>query len=253
MPDFMWYDLVTTDPEAAAAFYHAVTGVTAQPPQGDRGYRVLTLGEIGIGGVMPLSPEMQDGGMQPVWLGYVGVEDVDAAAARLQQEGGTLQRPPETVPGIVRFAVVSDPQGAGFLLLRGLSTEAFQRPPVTASGRVAWNELHAVDGNTALDFYTRLFGWQKVWDHDMGSMGTYRLFNTGEGEPVGGVMTKMAPVPVPFWLFYFQVEAIDAALDRVKAQGGEVLNGPHEVPGGSWTAQCVDPQGAMFALVSRKR
>ena len=253
MPEFMWYDLMTTDVEAAAAFYHAVTGVTAQPAQGGMDYRVLTVGETGIGGLMAISPEMQAGGMKPAWLGYVGVEDVDEAAARLQQEGGTLHRPPETVPGIVRFAVVSDPQGTGFMLLRGLSTEAFQRPPKNAPGTVTWNELHAVDGNTALDFYTRMFGWQKAMDHDMGAMGVYRLFHTGNGEPVGGMMTKMAQVPRPFWLFYTQVEAIDPACDRVKAHGGQVVNGPHEVPGGGWVAQCLDPQGAMFALFGPTR
>jgi predicted enzyme related to lactoylglutathione lyase len=214
---------------------------------------VLTVGAAGIGGLMALSPEMQAGGMRPAWIGYVGVVDVDAEAARLQQEGGTLHRPPETVPGIVRFAVVSDPQGAGFMLLRGLSAEAFVPPPKNAPGTVTWHELHAKDGSDALDFYTRMFGWQKVMDHDMGPMGVYRLFNFGEGEPTGGLMTKMDPSPNPYWLFYTQVEATEAACERVKAHGGQVLNGPMEVPGGSWVAQCLDPQGAMFALVGPKR
>ncbi len=254
MPEFMWYDLITTDMEAAAAFYHAVTGVTALPAEGGMAYRVLTVERIGMGGMMPLSPEMQAAGMRPCWMGYVGVPDVDAEAARLQKEGGTLHRPPETVPGIVRFAVVSDPQGAGFLLLKGLSQENFQRPPKGALGTVTWHELHAVDGNNALDFYTKMFGWHQVMEHDMGPMGVYRLFAAaGDPEPVGGIMTKMASVPRPFWLFYTLVEAIDAACDRVKTQGGQVANGPHEVPGGNWVAQCFDPQGAMFALVAPKR
>ena len=86
----------------------------------------------------------------------------------------------------------------------------------------------------------------------MGPMGTYQLFAAG-GPPIGGMMTKFESVPAPFWLHYFTVDAIDAAAARVRAKGGEVLNGPHEVPGGSWIIQCRDPQGAMFALVSPKR
>jgi predicted enzyme related to lactoylglutathione lyase len=252
MAEFMWYDLMTTDMAAAAEFYHAVTGVTALPPEGGMDYRVLTVANAGIGGMMPISPEKAAAGMRPCWMGYVGVEDVDAEAARLEAEGGRLHRPPETVPGIVRFAVVSDPQGTNFMLLRGLSTEPFQRPPKHTPGTVSWHELHAKDGSTALDFYTRMFGWQKVADHDMGSMGVYRLFNAGSGDAVGGLMTKMDPSPVPYWLFYTQVDAIDAAAERVKAHGGQILNGPMEVPGGDWVAQCLDPQGAMFALVGPK-
>ena len=67
------------------------------------------------------------------------------------------------------------------------------------------------------------------------------------------MMTKAESVPAPFWLHYFTVDAIDAAADRVTGQGGRVLHGPHEVPGGSWIIQCQDPQDAMFALVGPHR
>jgi predicted enzyme related to lactoylglutathione lyase len=51
------------------------------------------------------------------------------------------------------------------------------------------------------------------------------------------------------WIFYFTVDDINAAAERVKAGGGTVLLGPMEVPGGSWMIQAQDPQGAVFALV----
>jgi predicted enzyme related to lactoylglutathione lyase len=66
------------------------------------------------------------------------------------------------------------------------------------------------------------------------------------------MMTKPAEVPAPFWAYYFRVDAIGAALDRLKKEGGQVINGPMEVPGGEWIVQGIDPQGAMFSLVSRK-
>jgi uncharacterized protein len=78
------------------------------------------------------------------------------------------------------------------------------------------------------------------------------MFATG-GPAVGGMMTKPPEVPMPYWLYYFNVDAIDAAMARVIKQGGKVLMGPHEVPGGQWILQCQDPQGAMFALVAPKR
>ena len=87
---------------------------------------------------------------------------------------------------------------------------------------------------------------------DMGPAGTYKMFATG-GEAVGGIMTKMPEMPVPAWGYYINVDAIDAAVARVTAGGGTVINGPMEVPGGQWIINGVDPQGAMFALVGPKR
>jgi uncharacterized protein len=251
MSSFMWYDLMTTDTAAAAEFYGTVVGWTAQDQGNGMGYSVLSVGKTGIGGLMALPEAMRAGGAKPSWLGYVGVNDVDAEAARLQKAGGTLHRPPEDVPGIVRFAVVSDPQGAGFMLLKGLSDQPFERLAPGTPGTVGWHELHAADGASAFAFYAEMFGWQKADAMDMGPMGVYQLFTDG-AEPIGGMMTKNAAIPQPFWLFYICIDDIDAALGRVTGKGGQVMNGPMQVPGGSWVAQCVDPQGAMFALVGPK-
>jgi predicted enzyme related to lactoylglutathione lyase len=98
-----------------------------------------------------------------------------------------------------------------------------------------------------------MFGWQKADSLDMGEMGTYQLFTAGGDAPIGGIMTKPPGVSRPFWGYYFNVPAIDAAADRVKAGGGTIMMGPHQVPGGQWIVQCKDPQDAYFALVARKR
>jgi len=97
-----------------------------------------------------------------------------------------------------------------------------------------------------------MFNWQKGDAMDMGPMGTYQLFTTG-ADAVGGMMNRPDPKVPPHWVFYFTVDGIDAALKRTKENGGAVLNGPTEVPGGSWILQCRDPQGASFALVSQTR
>jgi hypothetical protein len=146
------------------------------------------------------------------------------------------------------MALVADPQGASFYVMAPIG-EAPATPPFAPGvpGHGGWNELRTTDGRGALDFYSRHFGWGKTNEMDMGPMGSYLMFNTG-GEPVGGMMNS-SDQPRPMWLYYFNVDEIGAAKSRVQAAGGEVLNGPHEVSGGTWVVQARDPQGAMFALV----
>jgi predicted enzyme related to lactoylglutathione lyase len=128
-------------------------------------------------------------------------------------------------------------------------------PPLTPGtpGSIGWHELCALDWQAAFAFYEKLFGWSKDQAIDMGPMGTYQLFKTGGEYAAGGMMTKPAAIPVPYWGYYFNVEAIDAAAARVTAAGGKILNGPMEVPGPMWVVNCMDPQGAVFSLVAPKR
>ena len=252
--EFFWYDVMTTDVAAAKDFYTKVVSWGTEP-QGD-GYTVLTVPgpdgkPRGVAGLMAIPPHAQ--GMPPCWMGYIWADDVDAACARLQQGGGKIHRGPMDIENIIRFAVVGDPQGAGFLIAKGLSRE---NPPPLAEGTrgtIGWRELYAKDWQSAFAFYEKLFGWTKGDAHDMGAMGTYQLFKTGGAEAAGGMMTKPPQMPVPAWSYYINVESIDAAATRVKDGGGKIINGPMEVPGGQWILQGLDPQGAFFALVALKR
>jgi hypothetical protein len=226
--------------------------VQAVPSPGTE-YSTFNLGGRGIAGLMPIPEDYAKMGGRPAWMGYILVDDVDAMAARIQAEGGNLFKGPLTVPGIIRFAVVSDPQGAGFLIAAPLVKDA---PPPLApglAGTIGWHELYAVNGPSAFAFYEKLFGWTKSDAIDMGPMGIYQLFKTGGEYAAGGMMTKPAAIPVPFWGYYFNVDAIDAAVARVTAAGGKILNGPMEVPGPMWVVNCMDPQGAAFSLVAPKR
>jgi predicted enzyme related to lactoylglutathione lyase len=110
--------------------------------------------------------------------------------------------------------------------------------------------LFAGDGARAFAFYSAQFGWKKDRDFYMGPMGVYHIFEPGQ---LGGVLTKTPQTPAPFWLYYFNVDAIDAAAERVKAKNGRVTNGPMQVPTGQWIVQGLDPQGAMFALLAPNR
>ena len=250
---FVWYELMTSDTKGAQAFYQDVIGWTMQD-SGMPGlsYTIISMGPTMVGGLMAIPDEARAMGARPGWLGYVGVDDVDAYALRVTAAGGALRKPPEDIPGVGRFAVVADPHGATFILFRGAGGEA--PAPVTPGtpGRIGWHELHAGDGASAFAFYSALFGWTKAEAIDMGPMGVYQTFST-DTVPVGGMMTRMPETPAPFWLYYINVEAIDAAVTHVKAGGGKVILEPHQVPGGSWIVNCIDPQGAMFAMVGAKR
>ena len=252
---FIWYELNTTDAKAAEQFYCNVIGWNAADA-GTPGvkYTILSAGKTGVGGLMQLCPEALEAGARVKWLGYIAVSDVDAYAERVKKAGGAVRHGPEDIPGeIGRFAVVTDPWGAPFVLFKPIPKgQAPERPAPDTPGIIGWNELHAGDGPGAFAFYSGLFGWTKDRAMDMGAMGVYQLFATG-GPAVGGMMTKMPEFPAPAWLYYFNVESADAALERVKKNGGQVLMGPQEVPGGSWIVQCLDPQGGMFAVVAPRR
>jgi uncharacterized protein len=249
---FVWYELMTTDTKPAQGFYCSVMGWNARDSgMPGMSYTILSAGESGVGGLMDVPKEARDAGARPGWMGYVGVDDVDASAAKAKQEGGTIHRPADDIPGVGRFAIISDPGGATLCLFKGAGEPPMPPPPPGTPGTAGWRELYAADREAAFAYYAKLFGWTKAEHHDMGPMGIYQMFATG-GETIGGMMTKPPSMPVPCWLYYFNVDGIDAAVKRVQA-GGAILNGPMEVPGGSWIVQCRDPQGGMFCLVASRR
>jgi uncharacterized protein len=250
---FGWYELMTTDTEAAATFYKSVVGWTVTPVgSAEMPYSTFNVDvdgkSIGMAGLMDLPKEA---GPMPAWIGYIHVPDVDAKAQEVVAEGGQLHNGPIDVPGMLRFAVVVDAQGAPFVLFTSdprMPTD-MPKPAVGAVGTFGWRELMAVDGASACEWYSKLFGWTKGREHDMGPMGVYQLFDVN-GVETGGMMTKPPQVPAAFWSYYIQVASVTAAVEVIKAGGGTVMMGPHEVPGGSWIVQGQDPQGGMFALVS---
>ena len=209
-------------------------------------YTLFTVGEASVSGLMTLSEDAKKMGARPRWIGYVGVNDVDAATDRIKQLGGAVHVPPTDLPNISRFSVVADPQMATLALVKGLKSGQAQSAGPGTTGRVGWHELLAADWEKAFAFYGELFGWQKA-GADIDPIHTYQLFSAGE-QTIGGMFTKRPEDPLPFWLFYFNIGDIDAAAERVKNGGGQVFKGPLELPGGGWIARCRDPQGAAFAL-----
>ena len=246
--NFVWYDLMTTDTKSAETFYRGVVGWTAKDSgMPDRSYTILSVGDVSVGGLMPLPKPAQDQGAKPVWSGYIGVDDVDDYAARVKKAGGSLHCEPQDIPGVGRFAFAADPQGAAFFLFKGTLDAAPQPPAPGTPGYVGWRELQAGNWEDAFAFYSTLFGWTKAETVSMGAMGVYQLFAI-DGVPAGGMMTRTDTAHSPHWLYYFNTDDIDTAAARIKDKGGEVLHGPHEVPGGAWIIHCRDPQGGAFSM-----
>ncbi|HEX4261999.1 MAG TPA: VOC family protein [Acetobacteraceae bacterium] len=251
---FVWCELMTTDADAATDFYTRVVGWTAADSgMPDKRYTILSAGDTRIGGVMELPRSVLERGARPGWVGYIAARDVDAAAARVRDAGGAIHHGPEDIPGIGRFAVVQDPQGAVFTLFRAADGGAAPPPAAAMPGHVGWHELRAADSEAAFAFYADLFGWTRAEAFDMGPMGTYQLFAPAGGRAIGGMMTRPDPADRPSWGHVFNVEGIDAASSRVAEAGGRVTDGPHEVPGGAWVVRCTDPQDVTFALVAPVR
>jgi hypothetical protein len=246
----LWYELMTTDMKAAEAFYRTVVGWTAAPFEGTpEPYTMFnTSGEIPVAGVLPRPDDLD---VPPFWAMYVGVPALENAVAHIERLGGRQGSPVIEVPTIGRMQMMTDPQGAAFYIYEPAGSE--HRPETEAEvGEVSWHELMTTDAPAALRFYSEVFGWQPSEALDMGPMGKYHMFNRPHGM-IGGMMNKppeLAHVP-PNWQIYFRVPDIASAVDRIKANGGQILNGPMEVPGGDRIVNAMDPQGAAFSLHAR--
>jgi uncharacterized protein len=247
---FTWYELITTDVAAAQAFYTGVVGWGAQNASTTGlPYTFFTAGKVPVSGLMDLPDEARRKGATPRWMGYVAVKDVDATADRLKALGGAVYVPP-TNSNIGRIAVVADPQAANLALVQGLKTGQRTPPGLGKQGRVGWHELLATDWRKAFAFYGELFGWQRP-DAETGLTEGYQSFAAG-GQTIGGISTKRRTDPVPYWIFYINVDDIEAAMERVKSGGGRNFDSPVRTPGGSWIIRCADPQGAAFALLGER-
>jgi uncharacterized protein len=243
---FAWYELITTDMAAAKAFYARVIGWGARDASTpDLAYALFNTGGASVSGLMDLPEDARKMGATPRWMGYVGVDDVDATADRIKRLGGAVYVPP-TNSNIGRISVVADPQMATLGLVEGLKPGQPTPAALDEPGRVGWHELLAADRQKAFAFYGEIFGWQTA-DAETDQPDTYQLFSAG-GETIGGMFTKRPQEPVPFWLYYFNIGDIDAAAERVKTGGGRIFEGPHQLADGSWIARCTDPRGAFFAL-----
>lgn len=249
--DLIWFELLTSDADAAQDFYANVVGWTvADSGMEGMDYRILNAADGSIGGLM----KMPEGGGAPGWFGYVGVEDVDSSVERMTASGAAVHMPPTTIEGVGRMAMLADPHGATFYVMRGQSEEAstaFRMAP-DSFGHVVWAELTSPDPEASKRFYANAFGWRQEGGMPMGPLGDYQFLHNASGS-MGALMPATVPGSVPGWLYYVHVPDIDAAAAEIRSLGGQVVQEPQEIPGGDYSLVGVDPQGARFGLVGPRK
>ncbi|NUP12190.1 MAG: VOC family protein [Polyangiaceae bacterium] len=245
---FVWHELMTTDPKGAMAFYSHVVGWKTEPfpdSVGPEPYTMWVGSQGPIGGVMTLPDDAKKMGAPPHWMGNIDVPDLDAAVAKVKQLGGKIFVPPMAIPKVGRVSVIADPQGASVSLFQ--PEQAMKPHDTDKQGEISWNELITSDAPAATKFYAAVCGWKVLDEMDMGPAGKYYLY--GGDKAYGGMMTKTPDMPMPpTWVYYIQVDDLDAAIARANEKSAKLMVGPMDVPGGTRVAQLTDPQGAHFAL-----
>jgi predicted enzyme related to lactoylglutathione lyase len=247
---FVWHELNTTDIAAADAFYSELIGWKSKPWDPNPSYKVWTLGREGRAGLYQIHEVPNVVTPPPHWLNYIGTPEVDATVRQAVELGGKVVTPAADVPRVGRMAVLQDPQGAMFAVSARLERVKWKEPQI---GDFSWHELMTSNWQTAFDFYSKLFGWEKMQAMDMGPIGTYQIFGTG-GHQLGGMFNPGGmPGGGPQWLPYILVRDVKKTAEMTKEMGATIANEPTEVPGGDMVFAGVDLQGAMFAAHAKKR
>jgi len=240
---WIWYELLTSDVDAARAFYGDVIGWKWIAHGTVPGYYMFAAGDVTVGGLMATPREA--GMSEPVWLGYIHVTDVDATVSAVLRDGAVQCVPPTDIASVGRFSMILDPQGVPVYVMTPQPQSAQSQSFAARVGHCQWCELVTSDPLAAVGFYTRHMGWQKGDVMSMGPMGDYQ-FVSGGGQHFGAIMKRAAGRPI--WRYYFGVDHIDRAVAAVVAGGGKMRSEPQQVPGGAWAAVVIDPQGAEFGI-----
>ena len=257
---FVWHELMSRDMNGATAFYEAVVGwkalLTNKSPEEEPYMMFSRTGDPmeTIGGVIEMHEPSFPAALPTHFMGYITVQDADGVAKKIVEHGGSIVHGPADIDKVGRFAIFDDPQGATVAILQSLRDDWEQEPPKL--GDVAWCDLGTTDLEASYQFYHDVFGWEIRQDMDMGEGNIYRLVTVPNAPALkdrsfGGIYKKADNMPGPkdpMWLYYVAVADINGATKAVKDNGGQVIGGPMEVPGGDQIAICLDPENTIFAL-----
>jgi predicted enzyme related to lactoylglutathione lyase len=247
--DFVWFDLVTPNADAAVRFYTALVDWTVEEsPMGEMGtYRMFQAGETGIGGIAPMPPTE---GAPSHWLGYIACEDVDATAEKAAEMGAQLLTEGMDIPEVGRFYVISAPAGGVFAAFQPTNMDEMPEIDPATPGHFGWYELYTTDREVSVNFFTELFGWGLGDAIEMADGEVYQLFNNGERD-IGGIFdisSMNEGAPPTGWNYYVRVDDLDRTAKKIATGDGTVLHEPMEVPGGDRVFAAADPFGAMISF-----
>lgn len=242
---FVWHDLMTTDLDASLKFYSELFPEwTLQPLQagGKVVYHSIRVQGADCGGLVAMPA---DGGIPSQWLGYVSVDDCEAAIRRAEAEGGRCVVRMMAAPGVGRFALIADPQGA--VLKPFEAQKELTLPQQPTSGSFAWDEVLAPDVSSTRRFYESVFGWTST-ETPIHDTGTYTMFKVGPSNVAGGLSMPADADHPAHWLPYLYADDLDQRSSRAEKLGATTFVPPRDIPGIGRFAVHADPTGASFAL-----
>jgi len=245
--NFCWYELGTSDQDAAIKFYSGLFPwtVTKFPMGPDSFYAIPKIQDRDVCGIYKLGPEMQ--GVPPHWMPYVSVASADDTAAKVKAAGGAALMEPFDVFDMGRMFAMRDPTGAHLSVWQSKTHKGVGIGG--AHGTPCWAELATRDTKASATFYTAVFGWGTK-ESSKPPMPPYVEWQNG-GMSIGGMVqmdAQWGDVP-PHWGMYFMVDDCDALAEKVKSGGGQILHGPFDLPGVGRMAVAKDPQGAVFNFI----
>jgi predicted enzyme related to lactoylglutathione lyase len=241
---FIWHDLMTTDREAAAGFYTGLLGWKIDHiNMGSFTVSLINVGGRRVGGIM-----QEEHIPHSHWMPYIAVDDADAICGRIRAAGGAVCIEPGDVPPLGRFAVVNDPQGGFFSVLK---RPADRMPPPEdpnaspPDGSFVWDELTTTDPDGAAAFYASMFGWN-IEKMDMGPE-SYWLVREGRRD-FAGMLRQPPGDRRPAWTPYISVPDVDASVARAGSLGAKTCVEPRDIPQVGRFAVLADPTGAVVTL-----
>jgi predicted enzyme related to lactoylglutathione lyase len=241
-----WVDLATSDAPAAREFYSKVFGwkIEVNPDPQYGGYGMANVGDKRVAGIAPkMSPDAPT-----AWSIYIGTDDADDLAKKVQAAGGKVIAPPFDVGDQGRMAVFQDPTGA---IISAWQPGAMNATlPTGEANSFGWAELSSRGVDKAIPFYQTVFGWTPKTSEMAPDAPPYTEFQLG-GESIAGgqEMQPMVPAQVPsYWLVYFAVSDVDKSFKTATQAGAKEMVAPMDFPGGRF-AILSDPQGAAFGLL----
>jgi predicted enzyme related to lactoylglutathione lyase len=243
---WVWADLVTLDVARAAEFYGSLFGWTYEtygPDDDDQqSYTLIFSKGVPIGGMVFSERHAQSSRPQARWVGVVSVVDVDATAKTASANGGKVLVAPMNTSPRGRTALLADPEGAAFAVLR--SSTGDPEDYLAEPGEWLWFELWADDVQSMGAFYKSLAGYEIATGSTTSERGGIHL--TAGGFPRAGILPKPAKV-ASTWVPYVRVVNVADTVAKARAAGGRIVIEPTSARG-TTVALLVDPTGAPLAV-----
>lgn len=240
---WVWMELLTTDLDTSRRFYTAVFGWDIQSAGSAFGYALARADGVPVAGLL-YSPKAAARGRSARWLGLLSVDDVGLAASFVRDHGGDVLIEPRRLAGRGPVALLADPEGARFGVIRsaaGDPPDVFPPP-----GTWLWHELWAADGGAMAGFYAPL-GAYAVSGPQAGEQPPERHL-AAAGYPRAGIIEVPRDDRASAWLHYVRVADLKAALARVQDAGGQVLLEPAADIREGRVAVVADPLGAPLGI-----